>query len=127
MKAGVFKLNMHPKEFFDGNPYHEGGKVGKNRGDAKERSKSAPADKKPFKYSSPGKSVCFDFSKKQKKFDLIFSSAEIKMVVLINFPNVVKKILTLSARFILKLKMKLINKEKRIIRINILNHVQRNL
>ncbi len=58
MKAGVFKLNMRPREYFDRNPYHEDGKGGKNRGESKERSKSAPSSKKPFKYSSPGKSVC---------------------------------------------------------------------
>ena len=61
MKAGVFKLNMHPKEFFDRNPFHEDGKGGKNRGEGRERSKSAPSDKKPFKYSSPGKAVRFQF------------------------------------------------------------------
>jgi len=52
-KAGVFKLNMHPKEYFDKNPFLEDGKV-KGGGD-KERSKSAPSDTKPFKPSSPGK------------------------------------------------------------------------
>jgi hypothetical protein len=57
MKAGVFKLNMHPKAFFNGNPFHEDGKGGKSRDEDKERSKSAPSDKKPFKCSSPGKSV----------------------------------------------------------------------
>jgi hypothetical protein len=57
MKAGVFKLNMHPKEYFDRNPFHEEGKGGKNRGGTGERSKSASSDKRPFKYSSPGKTV----------------------------------------------------------------------
>jgi hypothetical protein len=60
MKGGVFKLNMRPKEYFDRNPYQEDGKGTKHRGETKERSKSAPSDKKkPFKYSSPGKRVCF--------------------------------------------------------------------
>jgi hypothetical protein len=54
------------------------------------------------------------------------SSVEIKMVVLINFQNVVKKIHLSSVRFILKLKMKGINKEKRIIQINFRKHVQVN-
>lgn len=49
---------MHPKEYFDRNPFHEDGKGGKGRDEEKERSRSAPSDKKPFKYSSPGKSVC---------------------------------------------------------------------
>ena len=57
MKAGAFKLNMHPKEYFDRNPFHDDGKGPKSRGDDGERSKSAPTDKKVFKYSSPGKSV----------------------------------------------------------------------
>ncbi|CAF0752051.1 unnamed protein product, partial [Didymodactylos carnosus] len=55
MKAGVFKLNMHPKEYFDKNPFLEDPKV-KGGGD-KERSKSAPSDTKPFKPSSPGKAL----------------------------------------------------------------------
>jgi len=57
LKAGAFKLNMHPKEYFDRNPFRDNGKGGKSHGEEKERSKSAPSDKKPFKYSSPGKSV----------------------------------------------------------------------
>ncbi|CAF1169496.1 unnamed protein product [Adineta ricciae] len=74
MKAGVFKLNMHPKEYFDRNPFHDDGKGGKRRGEEKERSRSAPSDKKPFKFSSPGKSLggnkdgCFDkFPKRSDK------------------------------------------------------------
>ncbi|CAF0724331.1 unnamed protein product [Rotaria sp. Silwood1] len=74
MKAGVFKLNMHPTEYFDRNPYRDDGKSRKSRSDARERSKSAPSDKKPFKYSSPGKSLggnkdgCFDkFPKRSDK------------------------------------------------------------
>ncbi len=93
MKAGVFKLNMHPKEYFDRNPFHENGKGGKNRGETKERSKSAPSDKKPFKYSSPGKSVCRNSYSLIKFLVLLFSLVEIKMDVLINFQKVVKKIL----------------------------------
>ncbi|CAF0774407.1 unnamed protein product [Adineta steineri] len=72
MKAGVFKLNMHPKEFFDKNPFHEEGKGGKRQSEEKDRSKSAP--EKPFKFSSPGKSLggnkdgCFDkFPKRSDK------------------------------------------------------------
>ena len=57
MKAGVFKLNMHPTEFFNRNPFQDDGKGGKGRSAAKERSTSAPSDKRPFKYSSPGKAV----------------------------------------------------------------------
>ena len=29
MKGGVFKLNMHPRDYFDRNPYQENGKGGK--------------------------------------------------------------------------------------------------
>lgn len=61
MKAGVFKLNMHPKDYFDRNPFHEDGKGGRNRSEHRERSKSAPSDKKPFRFSSPGKTVRFSF------------------------------------------------------------------
>ncbi|CAF5075283.1 unnamed protein product, partial [Rotaria socialis] len=57
LKAGVFKLNMHPKDFFDRNPFHEEGKGGKGGNGDKERSQSAPSDNKVFKYSSPGKWV----------------------------------------------------------------------
>jgi hypothetical protein len=71
MKAGVFKLNMHPKEYFDRNPFHEDGKGGKHRSEAKERSKSAPSDRKPFKFSSPPKSVCYIEEKFLFKFSLI--------------------------------------------------------
>lgn len=48
---------MHPKEYFDRNPFRDDGKGGKSRGEGKERSKSAPSDRKPFKYSSPPKTV----------------------------------------------------------------------
>jgi hypothetical protein len=58
MKAGVFKLNMHPKEYFDRNPFYDDSKGGTRRDHDKERSKSAPSTGKPFKCSSPGKSVC---------------------------------------------------------------------
>ena len=57
MKNGVFKLNMHPKDYFDRNPFGDDGKGPKPRPEEKERPKSAPSDKKPFKYSSPGKKV----------------------------------------------------------------------
>jgi len=52
---------MHPKDYFNHNPFGDDGKGGKNRSEEKERSRSAPTDKKPFKYSSPGKSVCLIF------------------------------------------------------------------
>lgn len=51
---------MHPKEFFNRNPFGDDGKGGKGR-EEKERSHSAPSDRKPFKYSSPPKSVCSFF------------------------------------------------------------------
>lgn len=52
MKGGAFKLNMHPTDYFDENPY---------RGDrplppAKKQS-DHKIDVKPFKPSSPGKNV----------------------------------------------------------------------
>ena len=59
MKGGPFKLNMHPKEYFDRNPFYDDGKGRKHHSRSDERSKSAPSDRKVFKYSSPGKSVCF--------------------------------------------------------------------
>ncbi len=70
MKGGAFKLNMHPKDYFDLNPYRYEGKGGKTH-EEKERSRSAPTDKKPFKFSSPGKSVClipFFFNRKIYSF-----------------------------------------------------------
>ncbi|CAF1255227.1 unnamed protein product [Rotaria magnacalcarata] len=81
MKAGVFKLNMHPKDYFYTNPFRDDGKGAKHHGEAKERSKSAPFDKKPFKYSSPGKSLggnkdgCFDkFPKRSDKDPFVTGS-----------------------------------------------------
>ncbi|CAF4707589.1 unnamed protein product, partial [Rotaria magnacalcarata] len=81
LKAGVFKLNMHPKDFFDRNPFHEDGKGGKAGGGDKERSHSAPGDNKVFKYSSPGKSLggnkdgCFDkFPKRSEKDPFVIGS-----------------------------------------------------
>lgn len=60
MKGGVFKLNMHPREYFDKNPFHEDGKTRRSRSADKARSKSAPSDnKKHFRFSSPGKRVRF--------------------------------------------------------------------
>ncbi|CAF3963581.1 unnamed protein product [Adineta steineri] len=74
LKAGVFRLNMHPKAYFDRNPFGGDGKFVKSRGEPKERSKSAPSDRKPFKYSSPPKSIggnkdgCFEkFPKRSEK------------------------------------------------------------
>ena len=101
MKGGVFKLNMHPREYFDGNPFLEDGKGGKRRGEAKERSKSAPSDKKPFKYSSPGKAVRLKIPLPQCLF-VLFSSVETKMAALIDFPSIVKKIPMSLVRCILK-------------------------
>jgi hypothetical protein len=103
MKAGVFKLNMHPREYFDRNPFIDDGKGGRRRGEIKGRSKSAQSSKRPFKYSSPGKQVCFEIlSQKYFLFISFFSSVEIKMVVLINFLNVVIKILMSLVRCLLK-------------------------
>ena len=103
MKGGVFKLNMHPREYFNGNPYIEDGKGGRRRGETKDRSKSAPTGKKPFKYSSPGKRVRL---KKILSFTLLSSfsssSVELKTVVSINFPKVAKKILMSSVRCLIK-------------------------
>jgi hypothetical protein len=109
MKAGVFKLNMHPREYFDRNPFHEQGKGGKNRVGSGERSKSASSDKRPFKYSSPGKTVRSKFFFNNKIpffFASLFSLVVIKMVVSINFPKVVKKILMWLVQCINQLKMK---------------------
>lgn len=109
MKAGVFKLNMHPKEYFNGNPYRDDGKGAKHRRDQADRSKSAPSDRKVFKYSSPGKSVCslFFYYPVTKKIDLFsFSLVVIKMDALINFPNETIKILLLLVPYTVKLKMK---------------------
>lgn len=72
MKAGVFKLNMHPKDYFDRNPYRDDGKGAKHRSEPKERSKSAPSDRKVFKYSSPGKPVS-SFSHKNKTLNFYIS------------------------------------------------------
>lgn len=51
-KGGAFRLNLHPKTFFDGNPY----KSDKPLPPIKE-SKSNKAIVKPFKQSSPGKEI----------------------------------------------------------------------
>jgi hypothetical protein len=98
---------MHPKEYFDRNPFREDGKGGKHRAEEKERSRSAPTDKKPFKCSSPGKLVCLIYFHKKNKniFFFPYSLVEVKLVVLINFQNVVKKIHMVSVQFMLKLKM----------------------
>jgi hypothetical protein len=122
---------MHPKQFFDNNPFREVGKGGRSHSEEKERSRSAPSDKKPFKYSSPSKSVCCGFSFEEKNktrnvYFLFYRLVEIKMVVSINFQNVVKKIHILSLQCLLKLKMKLIRMEKPLFQISILNHVRVN-
>jgi hypothetical protein len=125
---------MHPKQFFDTNPFREAGKGGRSRSEEKERSRSAPSDKKPFKYSSPSKSVCCGFSFEEKIqtkniysiFVLFYRLVEIKMVASINFQNVVKKIHMLSPQCLLKLKMKLIKMGKPFFQISILNHVRVN-
>lgn len=90
LKAGSFKLNMHPKEYFDRNPFRDDGKGGKSRGEGKERSKSAPSDRKPFKYSSPPKTIggnkdgCFEkFPKRSEKDPYVANSmyTQVKNVV----------------------------------------------
>lgn len=52
MKGSSFKLNLHPKEFFDGNPY----KSDRPLPPVKEPKKKAVLTK-PFKYSSPAKEI----------------------------------------------------------------------
>ncbi|WAQ97604.1 CD047-like protein, partial [Mya arenaria] len=51
-KGGAFKLNMHPRAYFDGNPYNSD-KLAKRSSSATLPSKKD--DSKPFKPSSPGK------------------------------------------------------------------------
>ncbi|XP_078318342.1 cilia-and flagella-associated protein 96-like isoform X3 [Crassostrea virginica] len=50
--SGPFKLNMHPRAYFDGNPYSSD-KLGRRGGSATVPTKKD--DSKPFKPSSPGK------------------------------------------------------------------------
>lgn len=52
LKGGAFRLNMHPTEFFDGNPYRMDKPLPPVRSKS---SKGVPKDLKPFKPSSPGK------------------------------------------------------------------------
>eukprot|EP00112_Aurelia_sp_Birch-Aquarium-sp1_P000363 Seg1031.7 transcript_id=Seg1031.7/GoldUCD/mRNA.D3Y31 product="UPF0602 protein C4orf47-like" protein_id=Seg1031.7/GoldUCD/D3Y31 len=52
LKGGAFKLNLHPKEYFDGNPY----KADRGLPPLREP-KSDKRDFKPFKQSSPGKEI----------------------------------------------------------------------
>lgn len=51
LKGGAFRLNMHPQEYFDGNPFRT------DKLPSVRKAASAPqkADLKPFKPSSPGK------------------------------------------------------------------------
>lgn len=51
LKGAAFKLNMHPKAYFDSNPYASD----KPLGPKKEEAKRMPVN--PFKPSSPGKHV----------------------------------------------------------------------
>lgn len=51
MKAGAFRLNMHPQDYFDGNPYRSD----KPLPPVKKPLSAGPKDLKPFKPSSPGK------------------------------------------------------------------------
>ena len=53
-KGGAFRLNMHPRAYFDANPYNSD-KLAKRSGSASLPSKKD--DVKPFKPSSPGKKV----------------------------------------------------------------------
>ena len=53
-KGGPFKLNMHPRAYFDANPYNSD-KLPKRSSSAGLPSKKD--DSKPFKPSSPGKKV----------------------------------------------------------------------
>ena len=57
-KGGAFKLNMHPRAYFDANPYASD-RPGKRGGSAGLPSKKD--DSKPFKPSSPGKRVTMLF------------------------------------------------------------------
>ena len=69
MKAGAFKLNMHPKEYFDRNPFRDDGKESKSRGDDDERSKSAPTDKKclnTVRRANGFVELCFSLFEKNK-------------------------------------------------------------
>jgi hypothetical protein len=101
MKGGVFKLNMRPREYFDRNPFIDDGKGGRRRGDIKSRSRSAPSGRKPFKFSSPGKTVRIEIIFSTFPFSF-FSLVEIKMVVSINFQKLVTKIPMSSVRCLLK-------------------------
>jgi len=51
LKGGAFRLNMHPTDFFDGNPY----RLDKSLPPVRKTSSLGPKDLKPFKPSSPGK------------------------------------------------------------------------
>lgn len=51
LKGGAFRLNMHPTDFFDGNPY----RLDKSLPPIKSKTTAEPKDLKPFKPSSPGK------------------------------------------------------------------------
>ncbi len=52
MKGGAFKLNMHPKTYFDGNPYASDKPLPPVKSPVKEK-----RDVKPFRPSHPAKSV----------------------------------------------------------------------
>lgn len=52
LKGGAFRLNMHPRTFFDSNPFHSDRPLGPN----KKALPKIPVTK-PFKPSSPAKKV----------------------------------------------------------------------
>ena len=62
MKGGAFRLNMHPQEYFDGNPF----RLDKALPPVRKSAPAGPKDLKPFKPSSPGKMVCKHDMKKMK-------------------------------------------------------------
>ncbi|KAK7112170.1 cilia-and flagella-associated protein 96-like isoform X2 [Littorina saxatilis] len=51
LKGGAFRLNMHPTEYFDGNPF----RTDKALPPVRKTASAEPKDVKPFKPSSPGK------------------------------------------------------------------------
>ena len=54
LKGGSFKLNMHPKDLFDENPFRSDKPLPNIK-----KTDAPPKDVKPFKPSSPGKNVIF--------------------------------------------------------------------
>jgi hypothetical protein len=66
---------MRPREYFDRNPFIDDGKGGRRRADIKDRSRSAPSGRKPFKFSSPGKTVRIEILFSTFPFSLSLSLA----------------------------------------------------